>query len=65
MVIRQHGDTALMLFGDRVTPEQLKVESESEPVLASESILALIEEEADQLGIVLIEPYGGDEPEEM
>lgn len=54
-----------MLFGDRVTPEQLKVESESEPVLASESILALIEEEADQLGIVLIEPYGGDEPEEM
>ncbi|MCQ3494490.1 RES family NAD+ phosphorylase [Salmonella enterica subsp. enterica serovar Indiana] len=62
---RQHGGTALMLFGDRVTPEQLTVETESEPVLASESILALIEEEADQLGIVLIEPYGGDEPGEM
>lgn len=48
---------------DIISPEQLKVEMEFEPesVLASESILALIEEEADQPGIVLIEPYGGDE----
>ncbi|EPT9138831.1 TPA: hypothetical protein ACGQXI_003273 [Klebsiella michiganensis] len=48
-----------MLFGDRLTPEQLAVETEPKPVLA------LIEEEANQLGIVLSEPYGGDEPEEM
>lgn len=59
---RQHGDTALMLFGDRITSEQLEVEIESEPILESEVILDLIEDEADQLGVVLIEPHGGDEP---
>ncbi|MEL0553917.1 MULTISPECIES: RES family NAD+ phosphorylase [Raoultella] len=59
---RQHGDTALMLFGDRITSEQLEVEIESESILGSDSLLDLIEAEADQLGVVLIEPYGGDEP---
>jgi hypothetical protein len=57
---RQHGDLALMLFGDRVTSEQLEVVTESERLLGSEHILDIIEQEADQLGVVLIEFYGGD-----
>lgn len=59
---RQHGDTALMLFGDRITPEQLEVEIESQSLLDSEAMLDLIEDEADQLGLVLLEPGGGNEP---
>ncbi|AYW90831.1 MULTISPECIES: RES family NAD+ phosphorylase [Yersinia pseudotuberculosis complex] len=59
---KQHGDTALMLFGDRVRSEQLEVDIESERVLESERVMDVIEEEADQLGVVLIEPQGGNEP---
>lgn len=60
---RQHGATALMLFGDRITAEQLEVEIESEFVMASEAVMDLIEHEADQPGVILLEPHGGDEPE--
>ncbi|PNS12181.1 toxin [Mixta theicola] len=59
---RQHGDTALMLFGDRIAPEQLEVEIESESILDSDVILDLIEDEADQLGLILLEPGGGEGP---
>ncbi|WP_053115789.1 RES family NAD+ phosphorylase [Winslowiella iniecta] len=61
---KQHGDTALMLFGDRVRPEHLEVEIESEILLESETVIEVIESEADQLGIVLIEPHGGKEPDD-
>lgn len=53
-----------MLFGDRVKSEQLAVEIESEQVLASETVMDVIEEQADQLGVVLIEPQGGNPPSE-
>ncbi|CNK68321.1 RES domain [Yersinia enterocolitica] len=56
---KQHGETALMLFGDRVRSEQLVVDIESERVLGSETVMDVIEEEADQLGVVLIEAQGG------
>ncbi|MGE9550351.1 RES family NAD+ phosphorylase [Erwinia amylovora] len=56
---RQHGETAVMLFGDRVRPEELTVTIESQRLLGSDAVMEAIEEEADQLGIVLIEPYGG------
>ncbi|MHA3541175.1 RES family NAD+ phosphorylase [Yersinia enterocolitica] len=59
---KQHGDTAVMLFGDRVRSEQLGVDIESERVLESETVMDVIEQEADQLGVVLIEPQGGNEP---
>ncbi|TQI78601.1 RES domain-containing protein [Serratia fonticola] len=52
---RQHGDSALMLFGDRVTREQLNIVIESERVLESATIMDEIEQQADQLGVVLID----------
>ncbi|MDN4625617.1 RES family NAD+ phosphorylase [Erwinia sp. PsM31] len=55
---RQHGDTALMLFNDRVKAEQLYTEVESERILDSDSVMTVIELEADQLGIVLLESGG-------
>jgi hypothetical protein len=61
---KQHGDTALMLFGDRVKVEQLEVNIESQWVLESESVMAVIEDEADQLGVVLLEPQGGQDPDD-
>lgn len=59
---RQHGDTALMLFGDRITSDEFSVALESESLLDSATILNTIGIEAKQLGIILLEPYGGDEP---
>lgn len=56
---KQHGSTALMLFGDRVKPEDFSVLIESQPLLESAAVINAIEYEADQLGIVLIEPLGG------
>lgn len=56
---KQHGDAALMLYGDRIEVTQLKVDIESEAVTGSENVLDAIEEEADQLGVVLIAPGGG------
>lgn len=55
---RQHGDTALMLFNDRVKAEQLYTEVESEMILDSNVIMTVIEQEADQLGIVLLDSGG-------
>ncbi|TFZ49835.1 RES domain-containing protein [Serratia proteamaculans] len=52
---RQHGDSALMLFGDRVHPDQLAVISESEVIIDSNRVLDAIDEEADQLGVVLLD----------
>jgi hypothetical protein len=59
---KQHGDTALMLFGDRVKLEQFEVDTESECVLESAVVMEVIEEQADQLGVVLIDPQGGKTP---
>ncbi|MGB9095967.1 RES family NAD+ phosphorylase [Erwinia sp.] len=56
---KQHGDAALMLFGDRIEVAQLTVEIESEGVTESENIVDAIEDEADQLGVVLIDAGGG------
>lgn len=50
---RQHGDTALMLFEDRFQKQPLQTAVESEP-LSSPAIMAIIEEQADQLGLVLL-----------
>ncbi|CAI1136271.1 hypothetical protein [Serratia quinivorans] len=58
---KQHGDSALMLFGDRVKGEQLNVIVESEVIIDSDTVLEVIDEEADQLGIVLIDD--GEEPD--
>ncbi|CAI0859305.1 RES domain [Serratia quinivorans] len=58
---KQHGDSALMLFGDRVKGEQLNVIVESEVIIDSDIVLEVIDEEADQLGIVLIDD--GEEPD--
>lgn len=51
---KQHGDSALMLFGDRINTAQLAVMIESESVQGSEAVIEAIEAEADQLGVVLI-----------
>lgn len=56
---KQHGDAALMLFGDRLESEHLAVEIESECITDSTDVLEVIEEEADLLGIVLIDAGGG------
>lgn len=56
---RQHGGQAVMLFGDRIAAGQLGVEIESQRLLESDLLMESIEEEADQLGIVLLEPGGG------
>jgi hypothetical protein len=48
-----------MLFGDRIEETQLKVEIESEVINESEKVLDAIEEEADQLGVVLLPAGGG------
>ncbi|WP_233268259.1 RES family NAD+ phosphorylase [Pantoea sp. BAV 3049] len=56
---RQHGETAVMLFGDRVRLEDFTVAIESQRLGESDAVMEAIEEEADQLGIVLIEPCGG------
>uniref|UniRef100_UPI0035C6E147 RES family NAD+ phosphorylase n=1 Tax=Serratia quinivorans TaxID=137545 RepID=UPI0035C6E147 len=58
---KQHGDSALMLFGDRIKGDQLDVIVESEVIIDSDTVLEVIDEEADQLGIVLIND--GDEPD--
>lgn len=55
---KQHGDDALMLFGDRIEVTQLKVEIESEVINESEKVLDAIEEEADQLGVILLAAGG-------
>lgn len=60
---RQHGDSALMLFGDRVHPDQLDVIIESEVIIDSDIVMEVIEEEADQLGVVLMEDGSGEEPD--
>lgn len=57
---RQHGGIALMLFGDRVSAGDLVVEIESARVADSPDLMNIIEEEADQLGVVLLEPGGGE-----
>lgn len=51
---KQHGDSALMLFGDRMNIAQLAVMIESESVQGSAAVIEAIEAEADQLGVVLI-----------
>ena len=56
---RQHGGSAVMLFGDRIEEGQLEVVTESENILESVSLMDILEEEADQLGVVLLEPGGG------
>lgn len=56
---KQHGDAAVMLFGDRIEDSPLKVEIESEVINESEKVLDAIEEEADQLGVVLLAAGGG------
>lgn len=62
---KQHGGTVLMLFGDRVKSSHLEVDIESERVLESDAVMDVIEEEADQLGVVLIDPRGGRKPSGM
>ncbi|WP_455424472.1 RES family NAD+ phosphorylase [Dryocola sp. LX212] len=56
---RQHGGFAIMLFGDRVKHDLLQVLVESELLLESEMLMDILEEEADQLGLILLEPGGG------
>lgn len=55
---KQHGDIALMLFGDRVKLEQFDVDTESACVLESAAVMEVIEEQADQLGVVLLDSLG-------
>ena len=60
---KQHGDSALMLFGDRISAQQLDVVIESEVIIDSNAVMDVIEDEADQLGVVLTEAGGGEEPD--
>ncbi|CAI2399883.1 hypothetical protein AB6864_08375 [Serratia proteamaculans] len=52
-----------MLFGDRVHPDQLDIIIESEVIIDSDTVMEVIEEEADQLGVVLMDDGGGEEPD--
>ncbi|NDJ57334.1 RES family NAD+ phosphorylase [Enterobacteriaceae bacterium 4M9] len=56
---RQHGGQALMLFGDRVTAQGLRVEIASSSLIASDVLLDNIEKLADEMGVVLLPPGGG------
>lgn len=60
---KQHGDSTLMLFGDRVNEQQLDIIIESEVIVNSVTVMDVIEDEADQLGIVFTEMGGGKEPD--
>jgi hypothetical protein len=56
---RQHGDEALMLFGDRVAQRQFDVEVASRPLIQCDELLGRVETLADEMGVVLLPPGGG------
>ncbi|MRT04156.1 RES family NAD+ phosphorylase [Ewingella americana] len=56
---KQHGGTAMMLFGDRILVRHLQAEIESASVAQSEKVIETIEVLADELGLVLLPSGGG------
>lgn len=56
---RQHGDEAVMLFGDRVAQRLFEVKVASRPLIQSDELLVRIEALADEMGVVLLPPGGG------
>lgn len=51
---KQHGDKAVMLFGDRINAKKLKVIIDAEPAAASKAVNDELTALADEMGLVLV-----------
>lgn len=49
---KQHGDKAIMLFGDRLKENQLTVSIESQPLWSSNSVIKAVDFLADEMGLI-------------
>ncbi|CEE90667.1 RES family NAD+ phosphorylase [Xenorhabdus nematophila] len=49
---KQHGDKAIMLFGDRLKTNELTISIESQPLWSSNSIIKAVDLLADEMGLI-------------